>query len=151
MTQQTEGDDVMTQVRDVRVEVTGTGWNPVAWSQDIKTPGHGRKDEIEFPHGPDHYDIIFTLVDNTGHNIRFDASAPVFVERTLPGSPYPTKFNTDQMMVDSCDDRKLVIRNWNQVKMDLHYQLNFVTAIGGAVRPFDPIIRNDGGGTTPLM
>ena len=140
------------QTKDVRVEVTGTGWNPISWSQDIKTPGHGNNNgRIEFPHGTDNYDIIFTLVNDTGHDIRFDASKPVFIERTLPGSPYPHEFNTDQLMVTSCDARKLVIKNWNQVQMEFQYQLNFVTDLGDPVRPYDPIIQNDGGGSKPLI
>jgi len=140
------------RTKDVKIEVTGTGWNPVSWSQEIKTPGHGNNnDRIEFPHGVDNYDIIFTLVDNTGHDVRFDASGPAFIERTLPGSPYPSSFNTDQLMVTSCDAKKLVIKNWNQVPMEFHYQLNFVTDLGEDVRPFDPIIQNDGGGSKPLI
>ena len=137
--------------KDVHVTVTGKGWNPIGWSQEIKTPGHGSNDKIEFPHGPDSYDIIFTLKNDTGYDIGFDASAPIFIERTLPGSPYPSSFNTDQMMVKSCDESKLVLTNWNAVKLDFHYQLNFVTNAGDKVRPFDPIIQNDGGGTKPTL
>ena len=138
--------------KDVHVTVTGTGWNPIAWSQKVDTPGHGNNgNKIEFPHGPDSYDIIFKLKNDTGHDIGFDASGPIFVERTLPGSPYPTGFNTDQMMVHSCDGSKLVLRNWNELKMDFQYQLNFVTNAGDKVRPFDPIIQNDGGGTKPTL
>ena len=62
-----------------------------------------------------------------------------------------TSFNTDQMMVKSCDESKLVVRNWNATKLDFHYQLNFVTNAGDKVRPFDPIIQNDGGGTKPTL
>ncbi len=133
-------------VKDVRVDVTGKGWNPVSWSQEIKSAGHGSSGTIKFPHGKDNYDIIFNLINNTGHKIRFDASKPVFVERDRPGSPCPSSFNTDQMLVESCDGDKLVIRNWNVEKMNLHYQLNFVTDKGNPVNPFDPIIQNDGGG-----
>lgn len=146
----------MGQTKDVKVTVKGTGWDPIAWSQEIKTAGHGGgsgggNDKIKFPNGPDNYDIIFTLDNQTGHDIGFDASGPIFVERTLPGSPYPAKFNTDQLMVKSCDANKLVVRNWNVVAMELHYQLNFVDGVGDAVRPFDPIILNDGGGSRPLF
>jgi hypothetical protein len=140
------------KLKDVHVTVTGTGWNPIAWSQEIKTSGHGNNnDKIEFPHGPDNYDIIFTLKNDTGYDIGFNASGPIFVERALPGSPYPSSFNTDQMMVRSCDESKLVVRNWNEVKLDFNYQLNFVTNAGDEVRPFDPIIQNDGGGTKPTL
>lgn len=142
----------MAQTKDVKVTVKGTGWNPIAWSQEVNTIGHGSgNDKIKFPNGPDNYDIIFTLDNQTGHDIRFDASGPIFIERTLPGSPYPSKFNTDQLMVKSCDASKLIVRNWNVVEMEFHYQLNFVTAIGDRVRPFDPIILNDGGGSRPIM
>jgi hypothetical protein len=139
------------QTKDVKVTVKGSGWNPIAWTQEVKTPGHGAgKNEIKFPHGSDNYDIIFTLDDQTGHDIRFDAAAPMFIERTLPGSPYPSKFATDQLMVESCDSNTLRVRNWNQVAMDLHYQLNFVTASGKQVNAFDPVILNGGGGVPPF-
>ena len=144
----------MGQTKDVKVTVKGTGWDPISWSQEIKTAGHGSgsgNDKIKFPNGPDKYDIIFTLDNHTGHEIGFDASGPIFIERTLPGSPYPDKFNTDQLMVKSCDASKLVVRNWNVVAMEFHYQLNFVDAIGDPIRPFDPIILNDGGGSRPLI
>ena len=119
--------------KDVHVTVTGMGWDPIAWSQEIKTSGHGNNNKIEFPHGPDNYDIIFTLKNNTGHDIGFDASGPIYIERALPGSPYPSSFNTDQMMVKSCDGSKLVVTNWNEVKLDFNYQLNFVTNAGGSI------------------
>jgi len=139
-----------TKVKDVVVDVTGTGWDPVSWSQEIKSAGHGKNDKIEFPRGPDNYDIIFNLKNETGRKIRFDASKPVFVERDRSGSPCPSSFNTDQMLVESCSSDKLVIKNWNVEKMDLHYQLNFVTGKGHPVSPFDPIIQNDGGGVKSL-
>jgi len=142
----------MGQTKDVKVTVKGTGWNPIAWTQEVKTAGHGSgNDKIKFPHGTDNYDIIFTLDNQTGHDIGFDASGPFFIERTLPGSPYPNKFNTDQLMVKSCDANKLVVRNWNELPMEFHYQINFVDAIGNRVRAFDPIILNDGGGSRPLI
>jgi len=142
----------MAQTKDVKVTIKGTGWNPIAWSQVVETAGHnGGNDKIKFPRGADNYDLIFTLDNHTGHDIRFDASGPIFIERTLPGSPYPSKFDTDQLMVKSCDANKLVVRNWNVLEMEFHYQLNFVTAIGDPVRAFDPIILNDGGGSRPLI
>lgn len=140
------------KTKDVHVTVIGTGWNPIAWDQEVKTGGHGGgPDTIKFPAGPDDYNIIFTLQNDTGHDIRFDASKPIFIERTLPGSPYPSKFNTDQLIVSSCDAKKLVVKNWNVLAMEFRYQLNFVTDLGTPVRAYDPIILNDGGGSKPLI
>ena len=141
----------LSAAKPVEVEIIGTGWNPIAWEQNIKTTGHGNGDTLHFPKAADNYMIAFKLTNRTGHDIRFDASAPIFMDRTVPGSPCPKSFATDQLIVESCDAHTLVLKNWNVVAMDLRYQLNFVTGLGDRVAPLDPIIQNGGGGIKTII
>lgn len=122
----------------------------VDWSLDIKTSGHGKDDKIDLP--KDHnYQMNFTLDDRTRLNLRFDASAPIFVREGGAG-PCPTDISTPQIMVDSCDARKLVVIDWNYgAPTELYYQLNFVNKTGLEKYPYDPEIKNGGGGGEPMM
>ena len=132
---------------NVIADPVGTG---VRWGLDIKTSGHGNGDKIDLP--KDHnYVISFSLVDNTQLGLRFDASAPIFA-REGGGTACPTDISTSQIMVDSCDAKKLVVIDWNSgARVELYYQLNFVNTVGTKKYTYDPPITNGGGGVPPMM
>lgn len=121
----------------------------IDWSLDIKTVGHGSGNKIDLPKD-NNYELEFTLDDQTGIGLRFDASAPVFVREGGAG-PCPTGISTPQIMVDSCNARKLVLKDWNYGQpVELYYQLNFVDTKGLTKYAWDPVIINGGGGFPPL-
>ena len=122
----------------------------IDWKLDIKTSGHGNNGKIDLPKGHN-YEMTFTLVDNTPLNLRFNASGPIFARNGGAG-PCPTDISTDQIMVNSCDAKKLVVIDWNYgAPGELYYQLNFVNKTGQSKYDYDPIILNGGGGTHPLQ
>ena len=127
-------------------DVAGT----IKWSLDIKTSGHGKDNKIELE--KDHnYIMTFTLLDRTRLNLRFDASGPFFA-RDGGAGPCPTNISTAQIMVDSCEAKKLVVMDWNYgAPTELYYQLNFVNETGKDDCHYDPPIVNGGGGTKPMM
>ena len=122
----------------------------VTWRLDIKTSGHGNGNKIDLPKD-NNYAMNFSLVDNTRLNLRFDASAPIFVREGGAG-PCPTDISTPQIMVDSCNAKSLVVIDWNSgAERELYYQLNFVNMTGQTKYPYDPIIKNGGGGVPPFV
>lgn len=118
----------------------------IQWDIDVKGKYKDGKN-IKVPYGVG-CEIHFDLDDSSGEKLRFDASGPIFVKKGT-NDPCPTSFDSDQLMVDSCKDDKLVVFNWNGNKEELRYQLNFVTKGGRRVNPFDPIIDNGGGFVRP--
>ena len=138
--------------KDVKIDVIATGdaKNAGDFSLDIKTVGHGKGNKITLPKN-DNFKLIFTLHDNTNPKLglRFDASAPIFVKEG--GLPCPTDISTQQVMVDSCDAKTLVVIDWNSgPELELYYKLNFVNENGTAKYNYDPPITNGGGGNSPL-
>ncbi len=140
--------DILTKGVDINVVADPKPGGGIDWSIDIKTSGHGKNGKIDLP--KDHnYEMAFTLVDNTALNLRFDASGPIFA-RDGGAGPCPTSISTAQIMVASCDSKKLVVTDWNfGAPTDLYYQLNFVNKTGLTKYAYDPIILNGGGGTPP--
>lgn len=132
---------------DVEIKAKPPVGGKVQWDIEVKGRYKDGK-KIKVPHG-EGVEIHFDLDDDSGLGLRFDASAPFFVKEGT-SDPCPSDFNSDQMMVDSCKDDKLVVFNWNAKAEQLRYQLNFVTKSGKRVNPFDPIIDNGGGGVKPL-
>jgi hypothetical protein len=130
----------------VTADVDGNG--NIQWSHD-NGPSHGGNGKLKL--GKDqNYEIIFNLVDKTKRKIRFDASAPFFVKEG--NGSCPRAKDSDQVMVASCDAKKLVILDWNYgVPCELQYQLNFIDEAGAPITPYDPIIENGGGGTKPTL
>ena len=143
--------DLVALANDVKIDVIAKPKiGGIEWSLDIKTPGHGKDDKIDLPKNYN-YKLIFTLVDRTTLNLRFDASAPIFVREGGAG-PCPTDISTPQIMVDSCDADKLVVIDWNSgAPVELYYQLNFVNTVGTKKYTYDPPITNGGGGVPPMM
>lgn len=132
---------------DVIADPVGAG---IAWRLDIKSVGHGKGNKIDLPKD-NNYEMNFTLIDNTKLNLRFDASAPIFVREGGAG-PCPTDISTPQIMVDSCNAKTLVVIDWNSgAELELYYQLNFVNKTGRTKYPYDPIIKNGGGGAPPFV
>ena len=132
---------------DVIADPVGAG---IAWRLDIKSVGHGKGNKIDLPKD-NNYEMNFTLIDNTKLNLRFDASAPIFVREGGAG-PCPTDISTPQIMVDSCNAKTLVVIDWNSgAELELYYQLNFVNKTGRTEYPYDPIIKNGGGGVPPFV
>lgn len=135
----------------IEVEVTASpnGPNGVTWSHRVKTSGHGHGNKIKAPRGQG-YKITFDLDDDTELNVRFDASKPFYCKEGVD-DPCPSSITTDQIMVDSCEYDELVVFDWNfnENEEELRYQLNFVTAAGGPIDSYDPIIINGGGGVKP--
>ena len=106
---------------------------------------HGSGDKIKLPKDSGPYKITFYLHAKSGLNIRFDAGGPFFCAAD-DGSCPPTGTPSDQIMVDSCTDDKLVVIDWNYgAEQDLRYQVNFVDSAGKAMPDYDPIIQNGGG------
>ncbi len=143
--------DLVALANDVKIDVIAKPKiGGIEWSLDIKTPGHGKDDKIDLPKNYN-YKLIFTLVDRTTLNLRFDASAPIFVREGGAG-PCPTDISTPQIMVDSCDADKLVVIDWNYgAPTELYYQLNFVNKKGQDKTNYDPPIVNGGGGGEPML
>ena len=134
---------------EVEVYARPDGHGGFDWSHSVKTHGHSNGHKIKVPRG-EGYRIKFDLDDYTNLNIRFDASKPFFCKDGT-GDPCPSSITTPQILVDSCEDDTLVVIDWNygNQEQELRYQLNFVTDIGTAVKPYDPIITNGGGGVQP--
>lgn len=143
--------DLLAVPKDVKIDVIARPKiGGIEWSLDIKTPGHGKDDKVDLPEGHN-YKLIFTLDDRTTLKLRFDASAPIFVREGGAG-PCPTDISTPQVMVDSCEAKKLVVIDWNYgAPTELYYQLNFVNETGKDDCHYDPPIVNGGGGTKPMM
>lgn len=117
---------------------------------DIKTGGHGNGNKIDLPKD-NNYKMNFTLIDKTNLNLRFDASAPIFIREGGAG-PCPTDVSTTQILVDSCDANTLSVIDWNfGAERELYYQLNFVNKTGQQKFDYDPIIKNGGGGVPPMI
>jgi hypothetical protein len=137
---------------DTRVTIyaDNDGSGGIRWSHKNEDHDNGGKLKL----GKDkNYKVTFNLVDRTSpsRKIRFDASEPIFVKQGSGGS-CPRALDSDQILVDSCDARKLIAIDWNYgVPCELHYQLNFVDEAGGPIPPYDPIIENGGGGTKPTI
>ena len=135
----------------IEVDVIATQGNgQIDWDLDIKTHGHGQGGKRIAATPGIGYKIRFDLVNRSHLDVRFDASGPIFVRE---GSDIfcPTRLDSKQIMIDSCKDDELVVIDWNYEELVLNYQLNFVTDVGKAVNPYDPIIDNGGGGTKPLF
>lgn len=143
--------DLVALANDVKIDVIAKPKiGGIEWSLDIKTPGHGKDDKVDLPEGHN-YKLIFTLDDRTTLKLRFDASAPIFVREGGAG-PCPTDISTPQVMVDSCEAKKLVVIDWNYgAPTELYYQLNFVNETGQCKYDYDPPVVNGGGGTKPIM
>ncbi|RIX32601.1 hypothetical protein [Sphingomonas edaphi] len=141
----------MPPLNRVKVEVIanpGPG-GTIAWSHEIKTPGHSNGNKVKLPKGTG-CQIDFDL-DTNGQDVRFDADAPFFCKDGT-ADPCPSSLTSEQVMVDSCDDDKLIVFDWNYGNpVDLRYQLNFVTKVGERVNPYDPIIENGGGSIRPTF
>ena len=134
---------------DINVIASPQG-SGIRWSLDIKTGGHGNGDKIDLPKD-NNYKMNFTLIDNTNLNLRFDASAPIFIREGGAG-PCPTSVSTTQILVDSCDAKTLSVIDWNfGAEQELYYQLNFVNKTGQTKFDYDPIIKNGGGGVPPMI
>ncbi len=144
------GKKLVTKGVDIGVIAKDKPGGGIDWSLDIKTSGHGNGNKLDLPPG-ETYKLTFKLDDETRIGLRFDASAPIFVREGGPGT-CPTSITTPQVMVDSCDSDTLEVVDWNfGAAVDLYYQLNFVTKDGLNKHPYDPDIRNGGGGIPPFM
>jgi hypothetical protein len=114
----------------------------LTYTLDIKS--HGSNGKIDLPAKSGAHKIKFRLEDDTNLNLRFDAGGPIFASTDT--SQCPSKLDTEQIMVDSCDDDELEIVDWNYGQtIDIRYQLNFMNKTGVPQEPLDPIIRNGGG------
>lgn len=114
----------------------------VKWDIDTKDPANPKKIKAK---DPENYLLKFKLFDNTTLEVRFDASSPFYCKDGT-SDPCPSSVTSDQVLVDSCKDNELVVLDWNVIKQELRYQLNFVTKAGKLLNPYDPIIDNGGGG-----
>ena len=135
----------------VKIDIIATK-NPaggIDWSHDVKSAGHSNGKKIKLPNGVG-YLLEFSLKRN-GNDVRFDAKAPFFCKDGT-ANPCPSDISTDQIMVNECRSDYLAVIDWNYgVPLELRYQLNFVTEVGGHVDPYDPIIENGGGGIKPIF
>jgi len=146
------GTSAKPQLGDIDVDIfANPGANPgdVVWTHTILTNGYNKNGKIDAKPGIG-YKITFDLKNVHGLDVRFDASSPIYV-REGGGNFCPTKLDSNQIMIESCTDDRLVVNDWNYGSgpQELHYQLNFVTAVGKPVNPYDPIIDNGGGGAKP--
>ena len=142
----------LTGPSDTRVTIYAddNGSGGIKWSH--KNEDHDNGGKLKLPKDKN-YKITFNLLDRTNpsRKIRFDASQPIFVKEGT-GSNCPRAMDTDQILVDSCDSKKLVAIDWNyDGPRELRYQLNFVDEAGGEIPPYDPIIENGGGGIKPTL
>jgi hypothetical protein len=135
---------------DIDIIADSNGSGGVCWSHTIKTSGNNDAGKIKLPKGMGSK-LKFDLHDNSGLGVRFNASAPFFVREGSAG-PCPGTLDSAQCMVDSCDALNLVVIDWNYGnECELHYQLNFVTAANEPIDPYDPVIKNGGGGVKPSL
>jgi hypothetical protein len=139
----------MPHLEKVEVEIIanpGSG-GTIDWSHNVKSSGHSNGGKLKLPNGVG-YRIHFDLNRN-GLDVRFDAKAPFFCKDGT-SDPCPSSIASPQVMVDECDAKDLYVIDWNYGNpIDLRYQLNFVTEVGGPVNAYDPIIENGGGGIKP--
>lgn len=136
-------------LKDVMVDVTPRlDDEEIVWTISVKTTGYGNGNRVNLPEDAG-YRIVFQLENPDQLDVRFDASDPIFV-RSGGGSFCPTRLDSDQIMIDSCEADELAVYDWNfGDPQELHYQLNFVTETGKPVKPCDPIIDNGGGASKP--
>lgn len=121
----------------IKATANGAGIN---YTLDIKD--HGNNGKIDLPRDSGPYRIKFEL--DTKLDLRFNAAAPFFCAKD--SGKCPSSLDTEQMMVDECDEDDLVVIDWNYgEEQELRYQINFVDKSGGERDPLDPIIQNGGG------
>lgn len=126
---------------DVEITAKVVG-GKLTYDLDIKS--HGKDGKIDLPAKSGAHRIKFKLEDDTDLKIRFDASGPIFASTDI--SQCPKCLDTNQIMVDSCDDNELEVIDWNYGQtVEIRYQLNFMDNLGVPQEPLDPIIRNGGG------
>jgi hypothetical protein len=130
--------------KSVKLEVvatkTATG---IEWEIDGKKP---KLAQLDLPKDSGSYEIKFDLDDNTGDELRFDCSYPIWVAENTNGRCPGPGIGTDQIEVLDCETDSLIVfdKNDNKGERILHYQLNFKNAAGDRLQ-VDPEIKNGGG------
>lgn len=127
---------------DMTVVITATSGNGGGIDYQIDGKPHHTHPKLELPKDSGPYKIRFKL--DTKLDLRFDAAKPFYCIKDE--GCCPDRLGSEQVMVDRCDKKELVVVDWNYGEpQDLRYQINFVDACGAAKEPLDPIIQNGGG------
>lgn len=117
------------------------GDGKVDWALGSANPPAPGKEAVVIAKDSPGRDIIIHLVPTQGLDIEFDTSDPVFAYEGTSCPPPNPKIDTDQLSVKNCSKFKLTMHDPNTRPCTIMYQMNFIGA-----DPFDPEIRNGGGG-----
>jgi len=108
------------------------------------------KQTIDFPNGPDWYDVTFHVVDtDSSQKIVFNTAQPICAKI---GSGCPANgsgINTNnQITVQDSKEKKLTLQNCNQEVNSISYTLFFMDEKTKQPidPPYDPVMDNGGGG-----
>ena len=139
----TTGGVIMTSSKTIKVVANKTITGVIEWEIDGKKPKFA---QLKLDQGSGSHEIKFDLDDNTGDDLRFDCSYPIWVAENTKGRCPGPGIGTDQIEVLDCERDSLIIfdKNDNQGERILHYQLNFKNAAEDRLQ-VDPEIKNGGG------